>query len=154
LKQNWQGLFDMQQLFLIAEIAGTEVAICSDVIESVVTVGDAVNVPKADPVIAGLFALRSRVLTLIDCQYRVTGQKAAAEKGSLAVIAAIGGHNFGLIVDRVRDVVGVDDNALKPAVKLEKRWSEIVSGLAEIDGKLLMVIDPERLVAVDTRLAA
>jgi purine-binding chemotaxis protein CheW len=144
----------MQQLFLIAEIAGTEVAICSDVIESVVTIGEVVNVPKADPVIAGLFALRSRVLTLIDCQYRVTGKSGTADKGSLAVIAAIGGHNFGLIVDRVRDVVGVENDKLKPAVKLDKSWSDIVSGLAEIDGKLLMVIDPEQLVAIDTRLAA
>jgi purine-binding chemotaxis protein CheW len=144
----------MQQLFLIAEIAGTDIAIHSEYIESAVTVGDVIEVPRCNPVIAGLFALRSRVLTLIDCQYRVTGMKAGNAKGELAVIASLGGHNFGLLVDKVRDVVPVATDALKPAVKLDPKWAEIVSSLVEIDGKLLMVVDPERLVAVENRIAA
>jgi purine-binding chemotaxis protein CheW len=144
----------MQQLFLIAEVAGTDIAIHSEYIESAVTVGDVIEVPRCDPVIAGLFALRSRVLTLIDCQYRVTGKKGGNAKGSLAVIASLGGHNFGLLVEKVRDVVPVAPEAIKPAVKLDENWADIVSSLVEIDGKLLMVIDPERLVAVENRMAA
>ena len=144
----------MTKLFLIAEIAGTSIAICSDVIESVVTVGDIVEVPKCDPVIAGLFALRSRVLTLIDCQYRVTGnRKPIAQKG-VAVVAAIGGHSFGLMVDRVHDVVSVADDAIIPATKLDQKWRGLVSELVEVDNKLHMVVDPQLLVAIDDRIAA
>jgi purine-binding chemotaxis protein CheW len=144
----------MQQLFLIAEVAGTDIAIHSEFIESAVTVGDVIEVPRCDPVIAGLFALRSRVLTLIDCQYRVTGKKAGNARGGLTVIASLGGHNFGLMVEKVRDVVPVAPDAIKPAVKLDPNWADIVSSLVEIDGKLLMVVDPERLVAVENRIAA
>lgn len=144
----------MDKLFLIAEIAGTAVAICSENIESVVAVGEIVSVPRADPVIAGLFALRSRVLTLVDCQYRVTGVQKAFEKGGLAVIVSIGGHNFGLMVDRVRDVVSVPVSALTPAVRLEPRWAALANMLVEIDDQLMMVVDPESLVSVDSRLAA
>ena len=144
----------MTKLFLIAEIADTSIAICSEVIESVVTVGDVVEVPRCDPVIAGLFALRSRVLTLIDCQYRVTGQRKVVDQKGLAVVASIGGHNFGLMVDRVSDVVSVAEDAIIPATKLDRKWRELVKELIEIEGKLHMVVDPERLVAIDDRLAA
>ncbi|MGL5838606.1 MAG: chemotaxis protein CheW [Sphingorhabdus sp.] len=144
----------MPVLYLLAEIAGTEVAIRSDIIESVVTVGDTVNVPRCDPAVAGLFALRSRVLTLIDCQYKITQKRKSTIKGSLAAIASIGGHSFGLLVDRVYDVTTVDDSALQPAVKLNRQWASIVSNLLVIEDRMVMVIDPERLVAIDVIRAA
>ncbi|MBK6706068.1 MAG: chemotaxis protein CheW [Sphingomonadales bacterium] len=144
----------MTKLFLIAEIAENSVAICSDFIESVVTVGEVVDVPRCDPVVAGLFALRSRVLTLIDCQYRITGQRKPIEQEQLAVVASIGGHSFGLLVDRVDDVVSVNADTLIPVTKLDPKWLDVVSELIEIDGKLVMVVNPEQLVAIEDRLAA
>lgn len=139
----------MQTLFLLAEIAGTEVAICSDNIESVVTVGEVINVPKSDPVVAGLFALRSRVLTLIDCQYRITGHNCPSPAGSLAAVANISGHSFGLLVSKVHDVVTVSADRICPALKLGAGWASVVSQFVEIDGRLIMILDPDRLVAAD-----
>src|SRR3546814_15043780 len=56
----------MEKLYLVARIADTRVALRSRTIHSVVTVGQPVEVPGAPPHVAGLFALRSRVFTLID----------------------------------------------------------------------------------------
>src|SRR3546814_9361938 len=56
----------MEKLYLVARIADTRVALRSRTIHSVVTVGQPVEVPAAPPHVAGLFALRSRVFTLID----------------------------------------------------------------------------------------
>jgi purine-binding chemotaxis protein CheW len=144
----------MEKLFLIAEIAATPVAICCDHIESVVRVNEVVNVPRADPVIAGLFSMRSRVLTLIDCQYRISGTQKPFERGCPAVIASINGHSFGLIVDRVRDVVSVSDDAVLAATRLDPKWSGLCSRLAEIEDHLVMILDPEKLVSTDQRAAA
>ncbi len=137
----------MNQLFLLAEIAGVQIAIRSDNIESVVTVGEVVAVPRCDPVIAGLFALRSRVLTLVDCQYRISGDRAAIQKDALAIIATIGGQSFGLLVDKVFDVMTLAGDKVFPAMKLDEEWSLIVNELIDIDGRMVMVVDPERLVA-------
>ena len=100
-----------------------------------VTVGEVVDVPRCDPVVAGLFALRSRVLTLIDCQYRITGQRKPIEQEQLAVVASIGGHSFGLLVDRVDDVVSVNADTLIPVTKLDPKWLDVVSELIEIDAE-------------------
>jgi purine-binding chemotaxis protein CheW len=139
----------MSKLYLLAEIAGVEVAICSDIIESVVNVGEVVAVPRCDPVIAGLFALRSRVLTLIDCQYRISRRRKSAVNGSLAAIATIGGHSFGLLVDKVFDVMTVADDAVHPAVKLAPEWTAVVRDLVAIGDRMVMIVDPEQLVAAE-----
>jgi purine-binding chemotaxis protein CheW len=145
----------MATLFLIAVIAGTEVAISSDSIESVVTLGDVVKVPQCDPLVAGLIAIRSRVLTLIDCQFAVTGQPCAiGQDNNFAVLSEIAGRSYALMIEKVKDVVTVTQDAIKPARKLDRRWSAIVSGVVEIDGKLVMILSPDLLLMPKTALAA
>jgi purine-binding chemotaxis protein CheW len=144
----------MSDLFLITEIAGTEVAISSDAIESVVTIDDVINVPQTDALVAGLIALRSRVLTLIDCQYAVTAQETRIERGALAIIATIHGHPYALKVDAVRDVVSVPADAVKPAVRLDPRWTRIANHVVEIDDRILIMLSPEMLLVLPAALAA
>lgn len=144
----------MQRLFLIAVIAGTEVAISSDCIESVVTIGEVIDVPQSDPLVAGLIALRSRVLTLIDCQYAVTAKRESGSRNTLAVIAAIGGHPYALMVDAVKDVVSVEEDAIKPAAKLDPRWTRMVSDVIEVEDRVVMLLSPEMLLIPQQALAA
>jgi purine-binding chemotaxis protein CheW len=144
----------MQNLFLIAVIAGTEVAISSNCIESVVNIGDVVQVPQSHALVAGLIALRSRVLTLIDCQYAVTGERQAGNRNALAVIATIGGHPYALVVDAVRDVVSVEASAIKPATKLDPRWMGMVGEVVEVEDRVVMLLSPELLLVPQQALAA
>ena len=144
----------MSNLYLIAVIAETEVAISSDCIESVVTIGDVIEIPKCDPMVAGLMALRSRVLTLIDCQYAVTGKSQIVGPKSHAVIVEIGGHSYALSVDAVRDVVSVQPEAIKAMSRLGSGWSTIATKIAEIDNRVLMVVSPELLLSSRMAMAA
>jgi purine-binding chemotaxis protein CheW len=144
----------MTALYLIAHINGCRVAIESDRVESIVHVPDIVAVPKSDPSVAGLFALRSRVLTLIDSQYIVTGTPRQLHKGCLAVVAEIGGHHFGLAVDRVEDVVPISSDDIQTAIQPSDIWKSIISETASVDGQLVMILDPSKLVAGELALAA
>ena len=144
----------MSSLYLIAHISGARVAIDSDHIESRVNVQEIIPVPKSDPAIAGLFALRSRVLTLIDSQYVVTGTAQPAGKGALAVVAEIGGHHFGLLVDAVEDVVSIGDHQIEANIKPPEMWTALVTATASVDGELVMILDPARLVDGQEALAA
>ena len=123
-------------LYLIADLAGSRVAIESSQVESVVHVPDIVPVPKCDPSIAGIFALRSRVL-----------------KGTLAVVTEIAGHQYGLLVDKVHDVVPIaveqaDSNIQPPAV-----WNRYVDHIATHEGELVMILNTDTLVSGQTALA-
>ena len=144
----------MSSLFLIAHIDGARVAIDSQHIESLVHVQEVIAVPKCDPSVAGLFALRSRVLTLIDSQYLVTGQNKPVHKGALAVVAEISGHHFGLLVDSVEDVVTITPEQIENNVKPAKAWAPLVIGTASVGGEMVMILDPARLVNGEEALAA
>jgi purine-binding chemotaxis protein CheW len=144
----------MADLYLIASIDGCRVAIQSDRVESIVNVPDLISVPKADPCVAGLFALRSRVLTLIDSQYVVTGERRHIQKGALAVVAEIGGHYFGLVVDGVEDVVSIAPEQVQNSLNPAPQWKPIISEIATVGGELVMIVDPAKLVAGEHALAA
>ena len=144
----------MSALFLIAHINGARVTIDSESIESLVHVQEVISVPKCDPRIAGLFALRSRVLTLIDSQYLVTGKNRQVQKGALAVVAEISGHHFGLLVDSVEDVVTITVEQIEHNIKPAKAWAPLVTGTASVGGEMVMILDPARLVNAEEALAA
>lgn len=144
----------MNALYLIAHINGSCVGIESNSIESIVHVQDIVPVPMCDPSIAGLFALRSRVLTLIDTQYLVSGHAKKAAKGALAVVVDIAGHHYGLLVDRVEDVVPIAADQMESQIKPSKEWNHLVSQTASVDGRLVMILDIALLVNGQEKLAA
>jgi purine-binding chemotaxis protein CheW len=144
----------MESLYLIAHLNGSCVGIDSSAIESIVHVQDVVPVPRCDPSIAGLFALRSRVLTLIDTQYLVTGVRQSAEKGALAVVVEIAGHQYGLLVDKVEDVVSIDASQFEDRVKPAAEWRFLVQQTASVDGRLVMILEPSSLVDGQSSLAA
>jgi purine-binding chemotaxis protein CheW len=144
----------MESLYLIAHLNGCCVGIDSSAVESIVHVQDVVPVPKCDLSIAGLFALRSRVLTLIDTQYLVTGMKQQAEKGALAVVVEIAGHQYGLLVDKVEDVVSIRASQIEDRVKPAAEWTSFVKQIASVEGRLVMILEPSSLVAGQTSLAA
>ena len=56
----------MNELLLIVTIAGSRVALPAAAVESVVELDTLIPVPRAPVHVAGLSALRSRVLTVID----------------------------------------------------------------------------------------
>ncbi len=144
----------MRSLYLVAHVNGACVGIESSSIESIVHVQDIVPVPNCDSSVAGLFALRSRVLTLIDTQYLVSATSQKAEKGALAVVVEISGHQYGLLVDKVEDVVPIGDEQFESNIKPSPEWRSLVLQTASVDGRLIMILDTGALVCGRDVLAA
>ncbi len=137
----------MTNLFLIAHLGGSRVAIESGSVESIVHVPEIVSVPMCDPSVAGIFALRSRVLTLIDTQLLVTSVPQPANKGALAVVTEIAGHQYGLLVDKVEDVVAIADDQIETKITAPTAWARYVRNIATTDGELVMILDTDALVS-------
>lgn len=144
----------MKNLYLIAVIAGETVALPTNQVDSVVKVRESVPVPSAAPFISGLFALRSRVLTLIDCQFFVTGEPIDLIPGQPAIVVNIGGCSYGLLVDEVLDVIQMTGQAMPLPGQLPAGWSDIGRALLQVGDATYLLIDPEYLVNPSIRRAA
>ncbi len=137
----------MQNLYLIAIVGGERTAICASKVESVVKTGEMIPVPKTSRNVAGLFAMRSRVITMIDCQYCATGRVMQDFEGAPAVVICDGAHYFGLLVDKVLEVVDATQCAQHPVPRLSAGWSKIVKTIIELEDGPVMVLETEKLIA-------
>ena len=138
----------MEQLYLFACVAGTAIAVRTEEIEAVVRLSEISPVPGMPPHIAGLSALRSRVLTMIDVAALINGRPTARDSRVLAIIADISGHSYGLIVDSVSDICTVPGGELPLRGKLDPAWVPFGSAIIENAGEphllvsLCSFIDP------------
>lgn len=137
----------MTNLFLIAHLGGCRVAIESGAVESIIQVPDVIPVPNCDRSVAGIFALRSRVLTLIDTQLLITSVPQPVGRGALAIITEIAGHQYGLLVDKVDDVVAIGDHQIEAKIAPPAAWARYVSNIATTQGELVMILDTNALVS-------
>ena len=144
----------MDNLYLIARIADTRVALRSRAIESVVPVGEVVAVPGAPPHIAGLFALRSRVLTLVDPHVVLGLAPAPAQPGQRVIVIEIGGHGYALLADAIEDVCFIDSGEVPAKGRLSPGWTRLAEAVVEHDGAALLVVDPVQLVNLPMQRAA
>lgn len=123
----------MTQLYLLAKVAGTPIAVRTEEIEAVVKLADISPVPGMPSHIAGLSALRSRVLTMIDIAALIRGAPKPDYRQSLAIVADIAGHSYGLMVDSVSDICEATDGELPLRGQLDAEWAPYAHAIVETD---------------------
>ena len=100
----------MNDLLVMAQIAGRRCAFHAHDVKSVIETGTIAPVPRTPDFITGITAMRSQALTVIDCR-RALGF--AAEKWSMddrAIVVAVAGHSYALMVDAIEDIAsGIGD---------------------------------------------
>lgn len=135
----------MIDLFLIAHIAGRGVAIPTGEIDSVVDIGEVVEVPGADASVRGLTALRSRVVTVIDTGVAL-GVGAMPADATRAVITRLDGHFYAMLVDSLEDVATFDQQPLSSGIALDRGWQLAGTGIIDRDGEPLLIVDLAALI--------
>jgi purine-binding chemotaxis protein CheW len=144
----------MEKLYLIATIAGQPVAIRASLVDSVVDLSAVAPVPLAPRHVAGLAALRSKVLTVICCECAL-GLPDTGRTAGRAVVVSIDGQNYGLLVGSIEDAREIDEPSQPIRARLEPGWARVAVGMLDYEGEALLLIDPERVVAgPDEALAA
>lgn len=130
-------------LYLVACVGRTTVALPAETVEAVVRIDAVVPVPCAPPAVIGLAAIRSRVLTLLDTAM-IAGE--AAARSHFMAIISIDGHGYGLALELVEDVIAIDGFGAVPAA-LTGAWGQLAEGMADHDGRAILLVRPERIVA-------
>ena len=143
----------MNRLFLIARIADETVALPASEIGSVVEVEEIAFVPRVPPHIAGLFALRSRVLTVIDTRAALGLGTMARDVVATAVITDHEGQSYALLVDEVEDVIEADAIDPCPAL-IAPSWRRVAQGIIHRGDEAILLVSPAGLVAGPELVAA
>ena len=138
----------MSALLLVVEIAGERVALPSSETESVVELDTLIPVPRAAPHVAGLSALRSRVLTVIDARRSLDlGDTDCSDGIREAVVVELDGHHYALIVDQVEDVLEGQSEPTAIRGAMEAGWARVARGMIETEMGPILLVDVAALVS-------
>jgi purine-binding chemotaxis protein CheW len=113
------------------------------------------RVPLAPVEIAGLLNLRGRVVTAIDLRRRLG--LGAAEDGSqrMAIGVECKGESYGLLIDAIGEVLKLPSNGREDnPVNLDPGLARISAGVHRLEGRLLVVLDVDRVLDIAPRAAA
>ena len=113
------------------------------------------RVPLAPPEIAGLLNLRGRIVTAIDLRLRFGLDALAGDAPRMAVGVEWKGESYGLLIDAIGEVLKLQtsDREDNP-VNLDPGLARVSAGVHRLDGKLLVVLDVDRVLDIAPRSEA
>src|SRR3954452_12250384 len=137
----------MAELLLIARLGGRRIAFPASQVEAVVELEAITPAPCAAPHVAGLAALRSRVLTVIDGLAALDLGFGAASEARDAIVIPCGGHTYALIVEEVEDVIEASAPPVALAAPVGAGWDRVATGTVEAGAELFLLVDAHLLIA-------
>ncbi len=129
-------------LTIADQVFGVEVTDIHDVFQPV----SITPVPRSRPEIRGVLNLRGRIVTAIDSRIRLGLTSSTEPERLMAVGVEKGGEFYGLLVDKVDEVLRLPDSAFEAnPINLDPRWAGVSRGVYRLEGRLLIVLDLNKM---------
>ena len=109
------------------------------------------KVPLAPPEVRGLINLRGQIITAIDLRQRLGMAPLPEGKLPMNVVVRTKDGVVSLLVDEIADVLEVsEDTYERPPETIPNEVRQLVLGVYKLPDKLLLILDSEKAVNVNT----
>ena len=105
------------------------------------------HVPHAPPFVSGVTNLRGEVVTILDPHVILGMNQANRPKPSRNLIVKHDGELFGLLVEKVSDILSIDSTLSAPPANLQGIPRKLIRGVHQAPGRLVMILDLEEVLA-------
>ena len=113
------------------------------------------RVPLAATEVAGLLNLRGRIVTVIDMRRRLDFSMRERGSGPMALGIEHKGESYGLLIDDIGEVLKLPATSREDnPVNLDERLARVSAGVHRLDGRLLVILDVDRVLDVGPRVQA
>ncbi|MGU3359699.1 chemotaxis protein CheW [Methylobacterium sp. M6A4_1b] len=137
--------------FVTVFVGETMFGLAIDRVHDVFIPAGVTPVPLAPPEIVGLLNLRGRVVTALCLRRRLSMAPRTGDGAQMAIGLEQGGETFALIVDGVGEVLKLGAETHEPVpINLDARWRDLTLGVHRLDGRLLVILDVDALLAFGT----
>jgi len=111
-------------------------------VQEVLTFSEYTPVPLAPAHVGGLFNLRGQVIAALDLRVRLGLPPTDLSDGAMNVIVRTDDESVSLLVDRIGDVVELDDNAAEvPPDTLTGPVRDLITATFPLEDRLMLVLD-------------
>lgn len=131
--------------FVVSRIGAQAYALPIAAVREIVRVPEITPVPQSPDFVAGVINLRGRIIPVIDMRKRLQQPAANSPKNRILVLSR-DGKPIGVLVDSASEVIKLEPSQIEPAPKLFGDSTETyVTGVAKDHGRILVLLDAERL---------
>lgn len=100
--------------------------------------------------IKGVINLRGNIVPIVDLRIKFRLSEARYDATTIAIILNLKKKMIGMVVDSVSDVIAVPLEEIRKAPQFGSTINtEFISGMATVEGRMLIVVDIEKLMSSD-----
>ncbi len=137
----------MNGKLLLIMLGGRRAVLPAAEVNSVIELSEVTPVPRTPPHIAGLSALRSRPLTIVDCAAALGLTATEPDwRRQRAVVVEYEGHLYGLLVDAADDIIDALDDPRPLGADPGAEWEAAALGRVETKAGALLLLDVGALI--------
>jgi purine-binding chemotaxis protein CheW len=109
-------------------------------------VEEVTRVPNAPPYVDGVVFSRGQVVPAVNLRARFGFERAPYDLRTRLLVVQAGGRSLGLIADEARQFVPIAASAIQPPQdSIAGLSGQYVEGIASLNGRLVLVVNLERL---------
>lgn len=136
----------MSEMLLIVHLAGRRAAIPAEGVNSVIDLAEMTPVPRAPAHVAGLAALRSRPMTVIDCAASLGLPVPEGTQRRRTVVVEHDGHLYGLLVADADDIVATVGEPTPLGADPGPGWRLAATANVETESGAMLLLDIAALI--------
>ena len=114
-------------------------------VQEIVNMPQMTKLPQAPHYLEGITNLRGRIIPIVNLK-KMAGLDGDSA-GEKVIVITSGRITFGVLVDSITGVVSIEESAIEPPTDFNA--SDIVSGVAKVDDKLVVLLDTKRLIPTE-----
>jgi chemotaxis signal transduction protein/chemotaxis regulatin CheY-phosphate phosphatase CheZ len=130
------------------KLGGEEYSIPILKVREIINVPTMTRLPRAPEYIEGVTNLRGSVIPVVNIKKLVKLGDPSAAAGKVIVLVN-GKLTFGILVDGITGVIGIDDSAIEPPVRLMSDSAGQLVGMARYKERLVGLLDTRKLLPVE-----
>jgi purine-binding chemotaxis protein CheW len=137
----------LQRQLVVFSLGEEEYALPITQVHEIIRYTEPRSVASTDPSVRGVISLRGKILPVYDLATRLGVEHAEISEAKI-VIVETSNDMAGVIVDDVEEVITIDAEQIGEAPSAGIGPNHPVNGIAKIDDRLVVLLDPEGIVGV------
>lgn len=149
-KNNKESFKEEKKIEMVVfRIGEEEFAITISIIKEIIRIPPMTKVPNSPPYIAGLYALRGELISVVDSRILFGMNSNALNENCRIVIVEISGKSVGLITDKVSEVISIESREIKePPSSIKEIDGGVINGMLLLnkEKRVIMILDAAKII--------
>ena len=138
------------ETFILFSVAGTTYGLRSRDVTHVEMLEQVTSVPNAAAAVDGVVFSRGQVVPALNLRARFGFERAPYDVATRLLVVQSGGRTVGLVADAAREFASFDPALIQPpASALSAHSGRYLEGIANVNGRLVLVLDLEDVLTFD-----